>query len=129
MSEFMSLQEYKKRNGQDCPYCESKRIHATLLRDNFAIEVTRGMECHDCGKEWEEKFDLVSLELNGMTLSMIKDAVDAGFTVCWRSELYEVHKDSRGQYLITCTKNGDSIGLTHLDGVTVNGKPEEFFVV
>ena len=75
---------------------------------------------------------------SGMTLAMIKDAVDAGFTVCWRSELYEVRKerdwdtgkvDPNGRYFIICTKNNDTIGLTHLDGVTLNGKPTEFFVV
>jgi len=63
-----------------------------------------------------------------MNLDEIKAAVLAGKTVHWASEAYRVIRDSVGQWLIVCDMNGDCTGLTWRDGVTVNGKPEEFFV-
>lgn len=62
-----------------------------------------------------------------MTLEQIKQAVDAGRRVCWASLAYEVIRDSLGRYLIRCTINGDCIGLTHRDGVTLNGRESQFF--
>lgn len=63
-----------------------------------------------------------------MTLEEIKTAVESGKTVHWASPFYVVVKDRIGQWLIKCTANGYCIGLTHLDNVTMNGKPEQFFV-
>jgi hypothetical protein len=63
-----------------------------------------------------------------MNLDEIKAAVLAGETVHWASEAYRVIRDSVGQWLIVCDMNGDCTGLTWRDGVTVNGKPEQFFV-
>jgi len=63
-----------------------------------------------------------------MTLEEIKQAIDDGKTVHWANPGYVVVKDSLGQYLIKFTSNGHCIGLTWQDGVTVNGKPEQFFV-
>ena len=63
-----------------------------------------------------------------MNLDEIKAAVLAGKTVHWASEAYRVIRDSVGQWLIVCDMNGDCTGLTWRDGVTVNGKPDEFFV-
>ena len=63
-----------------------------------------------------------------MTLKEIKDAVLAGKRVCWSGKNYEVILDSVGQWLIRCVDNGYCIGLTWRDGVTMNGKPKEFFV-
>lgn len=63
-----------------------------------------------------------------MTLDEIKSAVDAGKVVHWRNYAYRVIKDSLGRHLIMCILNQDCIGLTHRDGVIMNGKPEDFFV-
>jgi len=63
-----------------------------------------------------------------MTLKEIKDAVLAGKRVCWLEKNYEVIHDSVGQWLIRCVDNDSCIGLTWRDGVTMNGKPKEFFV-
>ncbi len=62
-----------------------------------------------------------------MTLDEIKAAVDAGQTVHWASDQYVVVK-GRWEYLIKCLHNNHCIGLTHQDGITMNGKPEEFFL-
>jgi hypothetical protein len=62
-----------------------------------------------------------------MTLDEIKQAVDAGKTVHWSNAGYTVIKDRNGAYFIRF-HDGNSIGLTWQDGVTLNGKPEEFFV-
>lgn len=65
-----------------------------------------------------------------MTLQEIKTAVDAGQTVHWANSRYQVIKDSLGQYLIGCDighPRETYWGLTHQDGVTLNGTPEQFF--
>ena len=63
-----------------------------------------------------------------MTLQEIKNAVENGKTVCWDSEIYEVKKDKFNQWHIICSTNDSAIGLTHQDQITMNGKPEEFFI-
>ena len=69
-----------------------------------------------------------------MTLDEIKAAVDRGETVCWSHDGYEVHKwaptgqNPAGSYEIVCLHNDHAIGLTRLDGVTMNGDPEDFYV-
>jgi len=64
-----------------------------------------------------------------MTLQEIKTAITEGKRVFWKSEGYQVIKDSIDQYLIKCDYNGHCIGLTWRDAVTMNGKEEDFFVV
>jgi hypothetical protein len=65
-----------------------------------------------------------------MTLEEIKAAVDAGRPVFWQTRSYRVIRDSAGQYLIAY-RHGEScahyIGLTHQDGVTMNGREAQFF--
>ena len=66
-----------------------------------------------------------------MTLSEIKIAIDKGQKVFWGNTGYRVIKDSIGQYLIGFDIGGRRewyCGLTERDGVTLNGKPEEFFI-
>lgn len=63
-----------------------------------------------------------------MNLEEIKAAVEAGKTVHWANKGYKVVKDNLGHWLIIYTHTGYCIGLTHQDGVTMNGKPEEFFM-
>ena len=62
-----------------------------------------------------------------MNLDEIKAAVERGETVHFGNDAYEVVKGKLGQWLIVCRLNGYTIGLTWLDGVTMNGKPEEFY--
>jgi hypothetical protein len=64
----------------------------------------------------------------GMTLEEIKTAVNAGKKVHWSNTGYEVRKDRYGEYYIIFIHNDNSIGLTWKDGVTMNGKPEDFFI-
>lgn len=66
--------------------------------------------------------------VDAMTLDEIKAAVESGKTVHWASTAYRVIKDSIGQWLIICDHNRSCIGLTWMDGVTVNGRPDEFFI-
>lgn len=78
---------------------------------------------------WREVVALIS---GGMSLADIKAAVEAGYTVHWANTAYEVIKDSIGQWLVAYERGTSRAcywGLTHIDGVTVNGKPSEFFVV
>lgn len=62
-----------------------------------------------------------------MTLQEIKDAIAAGKTVHWSNDIYKVICDRNGEYLIKCIVNNNCIGLTWRDGVTMNGKPKDFF--
>jgi len=65
-----------------------------------------------------------------MKLQEIKDAVDNGSTVIWVHEGYRVrkYKDGIGYYII-CLSNDNVIGLTHQDGVTMNGSEEDFRIL
>ena len=67
-----------------------------------------------------------------MTLEKIKKALADGKAVYWTHKGYEVIRDSVGQYLIVYRRGGkgeNCIGLTWTDGVTLNGKEEEFFYI
>lgn len=61
-----------------------------------------------------------------MTVQEIKQAVDNGKTVQYGNG-YEVIK-FKGEYFIRCISNGYTIGLTWSDGITLNGKEEDFFI-
>ena len=63
-----------------------------------------------------------------MTLQEIKQAIEDGLEVYWMSRAYQVILDSRGQYLIKCLHNNHCIGLTWMDGVTMNGNENDFFI-
>jgi len=62
-----------------------------------------------------------------MYLEQIKQAIEKGHSVFWANTNYRVIKDSIGQYLIHSQCNDVYWGLTHRDGITMNGKPEQFF--
>jgi len=63
-----------------------------------------------------------------MKIIEIKKAIENRQNVYWANSLYEVIKDSIGQYLIVCTSNDSCIGLTHKDGTTLNGEESEFYI-
>ena len=64
-----------------------------------------------------------------MKLQEIKDSVLAGKKVYWANKGYEV-RFKYGQWYIFCNIANfeHTIGLTWQDGVTLNGKEEEFFI-
>ena len=62
-----------------------------------------------------------------MTLKEIKDAVAAGKTVCWSQDNYIVENWKNGLHIV-CQNNKSAIGLTHQDGVTINGNEEDFYI-
>lgn len=65
-----------------------------------------------------------------MTLEQIKKALADGKKVYWSNKGYEVIKDNIGQYLIIWDRGGKGeycIGLTWLNGLTLNGKEQDFF--
>jgi hypothetical protein len=63
-----------------------------------------------------------------MTLEQIKTALSEGKKVYYCNPAYTVIKDRLNQYLIEYRLNGDVIGLTWRDGVTLNGKEESFYI-
>ncbi len=62
-----------------------------------------------------------------MTVEEIKAAIEAGERVYWISPVYEVKKNM-SSYDIVCSINEYRIGLTHMDEVTLNGDPDEFYI-
>ncbi|MDV7402572.1 hypothetical protein RZS08_64720, partial [Arthrospira platensis SPKY1] len=62
-------------------------------------------------------------------IAKIKEAVDQGLQVHWRSHAYEVIKDSVPQYLVKCNINNHCIGLTNVKGNLLNGNIWDFYVV
>lgn len=68
-----------------------------------------------------------------MTLSEIKAAVDAGQTVYWENPGYLVEKWDMNRlepsYNIVFQENRYAVGLTHQDGVTMNGREDQFFIL
>ena len=63
-----------------------------------------------------------------MTIDEIKAAINAGKTVHWANEGYVVYQDCHGQYLITFTPNGSTVGLTDRASTKLNGRSELFFI-
>lgn len=63
-----------------------------------------------------------------MNLSEIKQAVADNKTVHWANDGYVVTDGGIAGHLITFTSNNDSIGLTHRDGVTLNGDETDFYI-
>lgn len=76
-----------------------------------------------------------------MNLDEIKEAVDAGKTVCWSNDGYEVrhsHDDELcpftleytpvDSYDIVFVSTGYTIGLTWTDEITLNGKEKDFYI-
>lgn len=64
-----------------------------------------------------------------MNLLEIKRAVNEGLTVYWGTCDYVVeHVRNGDRYFIKSLATGHSIALTWSDGLTLNGKEEEFFV-
>jgi len=68
-----------------------------------------------------------------MNVNEIKQAVREGKKVHWSNEAYEVvlshFKSGEEQWLIKCSLNGSCIGLTWTDGITLNGKEEDFYTI
>ena len=65
-----------------------------------------------------------------MTLKEIKNAIDAGKTVCWANDNYRVIKGRLG-YLIGWDIGGRGENYTSLvqkDGVSLNGRSEDFYI-
>ena len=63
-----------------------------------------------------------------MKIDEIKKAVNDGEKVFYSSKNYQVIKDKNDNYFIKCLSNNNFIGLTWLDGKTLNGNENDFFI-
>ena len=63
-----------------------------------------------------------------MTLTEIKEAIAKGKTVCWSNDRYTIKHGADGDLVIHCATNYHQIGLTWRDGVTLNGREEDFYI-
>lgn len=64
-----------------------------------------------------------------MTRQELIDAMDKGLPVRWMNDGYKCYKDTAGQYLQTCIRNGSTIGIFHQDNVGMNVKPEDCYII
>jgi ribosome-associated translation inhibitor RaiA len=62
-----------------------------------------------------------------MTLEEIKAKIAKGISVYWKTKDYEVILDKAGQYLIQYHHNDACIALTWSDGITLNGREQDFY--
>jgi hypothetical protein len=62
-----------------------------------------------------------------MTLQQIQQAKEAGHTIHWCNDSYTVVKSKRGEFFINHI-SGSCIGLTWLDGSTLNGDESDFYI-
>jgi len=62
-----------------------------------------------------------------MNLQEIKQAIEEGKIVYWSNSAYRVNKYPNNQYVIECMLNRHCIGLTWLDGKTMNGEEKDFY--
>ena len=63
------------------------------------------------------------------TVEDIKQAVNNGLYVYWNNPSYKVIKDKHDQYLIHYIHNDNYTGLTHKDGITLNGDIKDFHIL
>ena len=63
-----------------------------------------------------------------MTLTEIKEAMSEGKTVYWSNDRYTIKHGADGDLVIYCATNYHQIGLTWRDGVTLNGREEDFYI-
>lgn len=63
-----------------------------------------------------------------MTLEEIKTAVGEGKKVCWTNDNYEIVPDQTGELLIYSWCTNSYIGLTWINGETLNGREEDFYI-
>tara|TARA_R110000851_G_scaffold119517_2_gene247359 strand:+ start:68 stop:274 length:207 start_codon:yes stop_codon:yes gene_type:complete len=67
-----------------------------------------------------------------MTIQEIKQAILEGLIVHWSNDSYQVQtsgaKDNILNYNIVCLTNNSCTGLTWLDGVTLNGNEQDFYI-
>ena len=64
-----------------------------------------------------------------MNAEQIKQAVDQGKAVHWKNDGYIVTKATKGDdYYINFIPTGGIIGLTWMDGITLNGNESDFYI-
>lgn len=63
-----------------------------------------------------------------MELEDIIHAINQGWVINWQTDNYRVIQNKFGQYQIKCLSNGNIIGLTYADGVTLNGEEKDFYI-
>ena len=48
--------------------------------------------------------------------------------MCWSNDRYTIKHGADGDLVIHCATNYHQIGLTWRDGVTLNGREEDFYI-
>lgn len=69
------------------------------------------------------------------TLEDVMAAVDAGHTVCWKHDNYEVQvwgvaegAHPNTAYVVACVSNGNGVGLFYADGIRSDHDPADFYI-
>ena len=64
-----------------------------------------------------------------MTREQLIKAIDEGKKVYDKNIGYECYKNECGEYLVTYRPNGYTIGIFHQDGIGMNVRPEDCFII
>ncbi len=64
-----------------------------------------------------------------MTLAEIKEAVNKNIEVYYKSSNYVITRSGDEYYIMSLGGDEHTIGLTWMDGITMNGKEEDFFTM
>lgn len=107
--------EYEVSDSGAGPYWKKVEDDTDDQSGTFSTDTEAWSDCYKINLQYKV----------GMTLDEIKAAVDSGKKVHWSNVGYDVIK---GTYEYLIVYYGESaIGLTHQDGVTMNGRPGQFF--
>ena len=64
-----------------------------------------------------------------MTLEEIKEALSKNMVVYYKNANYIVARSGDEYFIVCLDGNSHTIGLTHDDGITMNGQMEDFFML
>lgn len=55
---MMSSDDYVKRGGLACPYCESTDVETSGMMDCDVGVAWQSIVCNDCDEEWTDQYSL-----------------------------------------------------------------------
>ena len=113
-----------------CTHCDSSNVYRKRIAywcdksqswtdETFADELF----CADCNPTDIEARSMIE------SRDQLVNAMDAGRQVRWMHSGYICYRSKYGEYLKTCIHNDHTIGIFHRDGVGMNVKPQDCYIL
>lgn len=113
-----------------CTHCESSNVYRkriaywcdesqSWIDETFADELC----CADCNSTDVEARSMIE------SRDQLVEAMDAEKQVRWMHSGYICYRSKYGEYLKTCIHNDHTIGIFHRDGVGMNVKPQDCYIL